>query len=289
MTQHSKIIGALAVGGLLAACGGGGDSGPRTVFNYQDFNSRVAGESRVAATGLTRTLTDGPADGTEVVLGTLDREPRTISVTVDNAGTITGIYDADNDQWTDGATVVTAYEDLTGNFDFMLPVQISANGESNPYLLGVISRTEDLPTGSGTSTYSGSAMIGAIMSPDGVAPAEFSESSGDLDLEVSFSTSHATAIISSLSGMPFDSVTLQDLQISAGTDATFTFDGGSSIIFLEGGGAFTPQIGDYTTSADGAFFGGDPDGPVEAGGAFAVVGEDGNIWGIFAADRRVNP
>ncbi len=290
MTKHTKLFGAAAISVAMAGCGGGGSGGgPQTVFEYQTFSSTVAGTSRVAAAGLTRTQTDSPTDGTEVVLGTLDRAPRTLSVTVDNAGAITGIYDAANEQWTDGTTVVTAYTDLTGNFDFVLPVQVSANGQSNPYILGVVARNEDLPTGSGTATYSGSAMVGALMSADGVATPAFSESSGSLDLQVSFSTSHLTAAITGLTDMPFDSVTLQDLQISTGSDVTFTFDNGSSIVFLDGGNAFTPQIGASATAADGAFFGGDQNGPLEAGGAFAVDGETGNIWGIFVADERLNP
>lgn len=290
MTHTSKLFGAIAVSGLLAACGAGGQGGgPQTVFNYQDINSEVAGTSRVAAVGLTRTQTDGATDGTEAVLGTLDRAPRTLTITVDNAGQITGIYNADTEQWTDGTKVVGPYPILTGNFDFMLPVEVSANGESNPYILGVVSRTEDLPTSNGTTTYSGSAMVGAIMSADGVAPATFAESSGSLNLQASFSTSHVTAAITGLTGMSFDTIRLQDLQISAGSDATFTFDGGSTIVFLDGDNEMIPYIGNFSTSADGAFFGGDPNGPVEAGGVFAVVGDDGNIWGIFAADQRLNP
>ena len=291
MTNYSRHLGAAALISLLAACGGGGD-GPRTVFNYQTFDSTVPGQSRVAAVGLTRSDPDpdGPADGTEVVLGTLDRAPQTLTVTVDNAGAITGIYDPNTEIWTDaGGAKVYANTALTGNFQFTLPVIIEdSDGLNNTYVLGVIARTQDLPSTAGTTTYSGSAIVNGIFSSDGIEPPTKFDSSGDLDLEVSFSTDHVKAIISALSGMPFDSIELTDLQISSGADATFAFDAGSIITFRSGGGTVTPAIGAYTTSANGAFFGGDQNGPVEAGGAFAVDGQTGNIYGIFAADERVN-
>lgn len=289
MTKSFKTIGATAITGLLAACGGGGEGGgPRTVFTYQEFTSTVPGESRVAAAGLTRTATNAPAEGTEVVLGTLDRETRLLTVTLDTGGAISGTYDADTQTWTDGTTTVGNYAGLTGNFDFILPVEVSANGESNPYIIGVISRTEDISRVAGITSYSGTAQVDALISADGVATPAFFNSGGNLDMQARFSNNHVTAIISGLTGMPFDTIELRNLQISGGADATFTFDAGSTILFTSGGDAFTPQIGTATTSADGAFFGGDTLGPLEAGGAFAVDGETGNIWGIFAADDRGN-
>ena len=287
MITLSRTLGAITMAALLSACGGGGGGGPRTEFNYQPFDSTVAGQSRIAAAGLTRTDVDENPDGTEVRTGTLQREDRTLTVTLDEAGQITGVFDADTESWTSGTTTVTSYSALTGNFDFFIPVQVSVDGgASNPYVLGVVSRTEDLPA-SGTVVFTGSARVGANLSADGVSPNTYSESAGSLNLSANFGNDHVTATISGLTGMPFTIVRMTNLQISGGSDATFALDGGSTVTFSNTGGAVVPFTGAGTVnSASGAFFGGDGNGPVEAGGVFAVVGEDGNIWGIFAADDR---
>ena len=163
MITLSRTLGAIAMGVTLSACGSGGDGAPQTVFNYQPFDSTVAGTSRIAAVGLVRLDGDAGPEGTEVVTGTLQREDRTLTVTLDGAGQITGIYDADTEIWTSGDTRVSAYPALSGNFDFFIPVQVAyggQNGFSDPYLLGVVSRTEDLPS-SGSASYSCSAMSSA--------------------------------------------------------------------------------------------------------------------------------
>ena len=291
MTNYSKHIGAAAICGLLAACGGGGgDDGPQTVFNYQTFDSTVPGESRVAAAGLTRTDPDGEYDGTEVVLGTLERASREITISVDHAGNITGVYNSNTQIWTDvSGGKVYANDALTGNFQFILPVIVEdSDGLDNSYILGVVSRTQDLPITPGITTYSGSAIVRGNMSPDGSQPNQSFQSAGDLGLAVDFTSRELTATISELTGMPFETVELRQLEISSGSDATFSL-GGGSVVFLRDGSPYTPEIGTIlTTDADGAFFGIEEGSPAEAGGAFAVVGQTGNIYGIFVADELVN-
>ena len=289
MITLSRTLGAITMAALLSACGGGGGGGPRTEFNYQPFDSTVAGQSRIAAVGLIRLDGDFGPEGSEVVTGTLQREDRTLTVTLDGAGQITGVFDPDTERWKSSDTVVMAYADLSGNFDFFIPVQVAyggLNGFSDPYVIGVVSRTEDLPS-TGTFVFDGSAMVGANLSANTATTNSYSQSSGTLVLRGNFGSSHVNGTISGLAGMPFTTVQLTDLQMSGGADATFALDSDSTITFSNGSGAVVPNTGDGTTNyASGAFFGGDGSGPVEAGGVFAVVGEDGNIWGIFAADDR---
>ena len=291
MTHYTKTFGIVATLGLLAGCGAGGNNeGPQTVFEYLIFDSSVAGESRLAAVGLTRTNVDGNAEGTEVVLGTLDRTTKLLTVSVDGAGQITGVFDRATGVWEDtNGTTVVASTALTGTFDFLRPVVIEDSpAPANTYILGVVTQNADLPA-SGTTSFTGSAVVGSSMRPGISQELRGYNETGDLTLSANFSTDHVTATISSLSNMPFDTVLIRDLQIAPSGDATFTFDGGSTIVFRRGGNDVTPLIGNIIdTQADGAFFGGDQIGPLEAGGAFARVGDDGSIWGIFVADTRGN-
>jgi hypothetical protein len=289
---HLKKIGAVTAIGLLMACGGGG-GGPQTVFTYQDIDSTVPGSSTMVAAGLTRSDPSGLPDGTTVATGTLDREPRTLSI---NGVVVNGVYQQADGSWTAGGTTVSPSTlgifANTSTYDFFIPVIVD-NGEfASNYIVGVVSRTEDFPTSGGAVNYTGVARVEGILGGDGSTPGTGFGSDGTLVLTADFSNSLVDAVISGLSGanIDFDTVRINDLAISTGANATFASTGASAIVFEDGGGVVTPLGADPTESASGAFFGGNPsgpDGPVEAGGVFAVNGDNGNtIFGIFAADER---
>jgi hypothetical protein len=290
---HLKTIGAATTIGLMAACGGGGDS-PQTVFTYQDFNSDVPGTSTVAAVGLSQSDPSGLPDGTAVDIGTLDREPRTLSI---NGVIVDGVYQQADGSWTaNGTTVSPSTMDIfsnTSTYDFFVPVIVTASGGfASNYIVGVVSRTEDFPTTAGEVTYNGVARVEGIVGGDGSTAGTSFGSDGTLVLTADFSNNLVDAVISGLSGanVDFDTVRINDLAISTGANATFASTGASAIVFEDGGDTVTPLGADPTQSASGAFFGGNPsgpDGPVEAGGVFVVNGDNGNtIFGIFAADGR---
>ena len=286
MITLSRTLGAITMAALLSACGGGGGGGPRTEFNYQPFDSRVAGQSRIAAVGLVQDEGSGIPTSTRSVLGTLDRgQTSTLSIN----GVIVNGVEVSEQVWSDGnGNRVDLNNTLFRELDlqFSIPVDVSfASGLSGQHMVGVVSRSEDLPNGS--AVYFGAADIDAILRPTIDSEEQFMNSSGSLTLTARFGTDHVDATITGLVGMPFTSIELRNLEISSGSDALFGWDAGSTIVFLNDGGTVTPLIGsDPNYAASGAFFGGDGNGPVEAGGVFAVDGEDGNIWGIFSANNR---
>lgn len=286
MTFQLKTYGAFAAVALLAACGGGGD-GPKTVFTYQTFGSEVPGTSTIAAAGLTRPSVDEYPDGTAVEVGTLERG--TISV-LNIAGIIASGAEGPDNVWTDGTTTVAKSDILVGNFDFLVPVTVTGGGGAGTYIVGVVSRVEDLPTTTpGTFIYSGTARVEGILDSGSATPNSFG-SDGELTLSAKFEDSLVSLVIAQLNdaGMPFDTVTINDLAISTGANATFASNDGSTFAFANGSTPYTPDFGaSFNESASGAFYGGDAIAPSEAGGAFAVVGANGNtIYGIFAADER---
>lgn len=286
MIFPTKTAGACAAIALLSACGGGGGGGPQTVFTYQPLGvDTVAGESDVAAVGYVRngaTL----VGATEIQVGTLDRQSQQLTI---GDVVIDGVYDDENGSWTGNDTVVTGDPESFGseNFAFLVPVNVEPlnNGPTSRYIIGVVSRTQDLPTG-GTFTFNGSAEVTAILE----GQADRAESGGTLVLTSDFQTDLVNATISDLGGsLPFNRVELQGMTIgSTGTGATFS---GGTIAFLDPDGIVTPIPGTTMPSASGAFFGGDPRGPVEVGGAFTVIGSDNinNIFGIFAGSRTNAP
>ena len=286
---HFKTYSAVIVIGLLAACGGGGGGGPETVFTYQTLESEVPGTSTIAAAGLTQSDPSGLPDGTEVQVGTLDRAPRTLSI----AGVIVdGIFQQSDGSWSAGGTTVSPSElsvfANTGTYDFFLPVTVDDGDFAGTYIVGVVSRTQDLPTTTGTVDYTGQARVEGILGSDGVSPGNAFGSDGDLTLTADFANGLVDVVIDELyeNGMPFDTVRVDDLVISSGANATFERTGTGFTSFANGLTPVDPDLGPSTTeSASGAFFGGDPNGPVEAGGVFSVNGANGNtIYGIFAAD-----
>ncbi|MEJ8562151.1 hypothetical protein QTO30_13570 [Yoonia sp. GPGPB17] len=285
---HFKTYSAMMVIGLLAACGGGGGGGPQTVFTYQTFENRVPGTSTIAAAGLTRSAPSGLPDGTEVQVGTLDREPRTLSI----AGVIVEGELQSNGTWLGSNGTIVSPSELAvfanTNYDFLLPVTVDDGDFEGNYIVGVVSRTQDLPTDSGTVNYTGQARVDVILGGDGATPGDAFGSDGELTLTADFANGLVDVVIDELNenGMPFDTVRIDDLVISSGANATFERTGTGFTSFASGLTPVEPALGPSTTeSASGAFFGGDPNGPVEAGGVFSVNGANGNtIFGIFAAD-----
>lgn len=286
-----KTTALTAAASLLAACGGGGGtgsttSGPSTIFTYQVFASEVPGTSDIAAAGWTRSNPDAAPDGTEVLVGTLSRADQSLAI----AGIIASVaQDPDTGNWVSGGTTVSPSTVLSSNqFTFLIPVTVTENaGSAGTYVIGVVSRTQDFPeVGGGTVSYTGPASVGGQL-----GSAEPFESSGNLTITADFDSDLLDVAIDGLTqnSIPFSSVDITGLVIASGADATFASTGSTVFSFEGTSGTYVPPTGAGTTqSASGAFFGGDNSGPLEAGGAFSVSGNTGNIYGIFAADERAN-
>lgn len=286
MTRPIKTLGTVTVFTLLAACGGGGGGdGPRTIFTDQPLDSRVTGSSTIAAAGIVQSDPDGNPSGTQVLTGSLDRPTQELdiaSLIADGAPNASG-------GWTSGDTVISASSALTGDFDFLIPVTVSENGLETSYVVGVVSRTQDLPE-SGSARFDGTAAITGLIDGGGSGSATAFSSQGDLEITANFgSTTLVDAVITGLSdtGMTFDQIDINGMVASAGANATFASTGATTIVFRDDGTPVTPIGADPTLSASGAFFGGDGNGPAEAGGAFVATGaDDSAIFGVFAADTR---
>jgi hypothetical protein len=292
-----KTYTAMALIGLLAACGGTSDSGgvPQTNFTYQALNNAVPvpGSSTIIAAGLTRSDTSGLPDSTDLVSGTYDRVSR--ELTIDGV-VVDGVFQAASGDWTDGTTTLSP-SDLavfanTATYDFFVPVTVTKGGLANQYIFGVASRTQDLPTASQQTifNFTGVAHVESILGSDGTAPGTDIGSGGRLSLTADFARGSVDIVIDQLQDMPFNRVRIDNLDVSTGINATFERNGNGFITFEGGTGA--PSLGASTTeSASGAFFGGAINeivAPSEAGGVFTVNGENGNtIYGIFAADERL--
>jgi hypothetical protein len=293
-----KTYTAMALIGLLAACGGTSDGGgvPQTNFTYQALNNAVPvpGSSTIIAAGLTRSDTSGLPDSTDLVSGTYDRVSR--ELTIDGV-VVDGVFQAASGDWTDGTTTLSP-SDLavfanTATYDFFVPVTVT-KGDANQYIFGVASRTQDLPTDPGSQqtifVFTGVAHVDGILGSDGTAPGTDIGSGGRLSLTADFARGSVDIVIDQLQDMPFNRVRIDNLDVSTGINATFERNGNGFITFEGGTGA--PSLGASTTeSASGAFFGGAINeivAPSEAGGVFTVNGENGNtIYGIFAADERL--
>jgi hypothetical protein len=289
--SHFKTYSAVTVIGMLAACGGGGDDGPQSVFTYQSIDSTVPGTSTIAAVGLTQSESGLP-DGSTVKIGTLDREPQTLSI----AGVIIdGIFQKSDGSWKAGETTVAPSElssfSNTATYDFFVPVTVAVEGQSfqSNYIVGVATRTQDLPTG-GSVNYTGQAYVEGIFGNDGTTPSTSVSSDGKLALNADFASGLVDVVINELNDpdITFDTVRLDKLKLSSGANATFSRTGTGFVSYENDNADFNPPLGTSTTeSANGAFYGGDADGPVEAGGVFNVIGENNSrIFGIFAADER---
>lgn len=299
---HFKTYTAVTLIGLLAACGGGGagtsggGGSPSTIFTYQALVSTVPGTSTIVAAGLTQSDPSGLADGTDLVSGTLDRASRALTI---NGIVVSGVFETTSGSWTDGTATVSpsklAIFANTNTYDFFVPVTVAQGDFESQYILGVVSRTQDLPTEPGSQqteiTYSGVARVESILGRDGTAAGTAIGSDGRLSLTADFANGLVDVVIDQLvnADMPFDTVRIDDLVVDTGSDATFARNGTGFITFANGEEAFSPSLGTSTSeSASGAFFGGAVNeivAPVEAGGVFTVNGENGNtIFGIFAAD-----
>ncbi len=274
---------ALALLTGLAACGGGGDGGPQTVFTYQTFNSTVPGDSTVRAVGFDRD-SGGLVIDLENLRGTLTRDTDALDI----AGLIVDANGRSGNTWSDGTTTVSPSNAaaFTGTYDFLIPVTVTRGGLSDTFLVGVATRHQDLPGGS--ATFSGQSAVGGVLTGGGSGASGF-EAVGDLTLSADFTSGLVDVVMESLSGagVPFDKVTLSDLAILNGAgDAIFADAAGSGIEMTSGGVVIQPlgTIDDF--AATGSFFGGDGNGPAEAGGTFYAEGPDGQIFGIFVADQR---
>jgi hypothetical protein len=291
MTFPTKTFGACAAIALLSACGGGGGGGPQTAFTYQTLGSPAPGTSDVAAVGLEQGE-GGVATDTRIEVGTLDRESRQLRI---NGILIDGAFDQEQNIWTDGTTFV-AESGLfsTNGFQFLLPVTVSATNGDNAsnYIIGVVSRLQDVPT-TGQFTFRGDASVGGVLEN----PYNQVAGEGDLVLTARFAGTRGVDVtLENFDGnLPFDRVQITGMTIAtSGPNATFS---GGTITFIGPDVPVTLSPGATTSSASGAFFGGDTNGPsgvssgpTEVGGVFTVIGSDNinNIFGIFAGNRT-NP
>eukprot|EP01013_Petalomonas_cantuscygni_P039743 TRINITY_DN71303_c0_g1_i1.p1 TRINITY_DN71303_c0_g1~~TRINITY_DN71303_c0_g1_i1.p1 ORF type:complete len:308 (-),score=76.94 TRINITY_DN71303_c0_g1_i1:815-1738(-) len=294
---------ALVAVSLLAACGGGGGGGgPQTVFTSQTFNEfEVAGDSTVRAVGMTRNA-GGEVTGNENRQGTLTRETQALEIAglvIDADGV--PVIDGERAQaWSDGSTTVNSNLQpataaiFNGSYDFFLPVEVTrSGGGAEVYLVGVSSRTADLPA-TGSAVFSGQASVGGIDDGAGGGSGAF-KATGDTTLTANFGTGLVDVVMDSLqgTGAPIDRIEIANMDITDNAgDAIFSSADLSAITMFDGQTEVTP-IGVLTDfDSTGAFFGGEntaagaPLGPVEAGGTFYATGPDGQIWGIFAADER---
>lgn len=281
--KRMKRIGCAALAlAALGACGGGG-GGPVTVFTYQTLDSNVPGDSELRALGFTRDG-DGNIISVDSRSGTLDREEDAINI----AGLIVDDDGRTGDTWTDGTTTVapSSISAFNGVYDFVLPVEVTDASGATTYLIGVASRFEDIP--SGNATYSGQSQVSGILGGGGSGASSF-DASGNMTLTADFQNSLVDVVMGSLSGsgVPIDTVRLDNLAISnTGGDAAFA-DSGSSTFSLTNGGSAVSLVGTGASlDAAGSFFGGDDDGPLEAGGTFVIEGDDGVVFGVFIAEDR---
>ncbi|NRB01090.1 MAG: hypothetical protein HRU32_14990 [Rhodobacteraceae bacterium] len=287
--NFGRACGAVTLLASLAACGGSGSDdlgggGPNTVFTYQTFDSTVPGDSNVRAVGLDRD-SGGLVVSVDNLAGLLSRQNQSLRI----AGLIVDNDGISGNQWSDGSTTVTQINSapFTGQYDFFVPVTVNSGGFATPYLIGVVSRAQDLPSG-GTASFTGQSLVTAILSGAGTGGSSF-EAMGEVTLTANFAANTVSAVMSSLtgSGATFDSVEIGNMVIqNSGGDAVFASGAGTTFAASNGGGAVDPIGTVSDIQATGAFFGGDAQGPLEAGGTFNVVGADGQVFGVFAAEER---
>jgi len=275
----------------LANCGGGGGGGgggassgpqapPASVSGtlYRPLSDTAnPGSSTVQLASITQT--GGLPSSTTAANGTLDRQSQVLNVPgVIANGSSTGA------SWEAGATRVTRTTagGLTGSYDFFTPVTVTTDGGATENLgvLGVRTNPVDMPT-SRTATYTGEANVTQIIT---AGAGGVSSSAGNVSIDADFAAGRATVEMDNLSGLAFDTVTIQDARIiDGGIDEV-----GSTVDFSLSGAPVAPIGAQSGHSVDGSFYGlRQSDGlPEEAAGVFAVTGADGNVSGIFAGGSR---
>ncbi|MXU66694.1 transferrin-binding protein-like solute binding protein [Oceanomicrobium pacificus] len=293
MTPRYRTLTAGAALLTLAACGGGGgggSNGPNTVFQYQTFDSTVAGTSNVTAVGL-EPGTGGVPQAAARHTGTMDRTNKALNI----AGLIIDSNGIQGDVWEgSGVTLVKAnHPDLDGTYDYLVPVLASQNGGSTIYLVGVTTRSQDVPT-RGSATYSGQAVVGYITDVNNGSGGNAGSGGGNMTLTADFLNNNIDMVLSQLamSGMTFNEVRINGLNIGngagGGNRSQFSHGGGTTVA-LRGGESLADVIGTTTsTQVRGTFYGGENGAPAEAGASFVVNGSDGVLYGIAAADERLN-
>lgn len=293
MTSLNNTFLTLVACTILSACGGGGggDDGPRTVFTNQPLNSRVPGESTIAAAGIVQDPTDSGgarAVSVQVITGSLDRPTQDLDIgeLIRNGERV-----ADNTWRSDGAFIepTTNPAFASSNFAFLVPVDVTQTPEdptvdpapAGNYIVGVAARTQDLPN-SGSLTFSGPASVTQTLNING---AEGGQDTGTAAITASFGSDNTVDVVIDRfenGTLSFDVLEINDLRISTSTIATFESTNGSSF----NTGSDTVFEGGAELSASGALFGGDSNGPAEAGGAFLIKGNDnaGEVFGVFAGN-----
>lgn len=270
---------------LSAGCSGsGGKEGPTSVFSYQTLDSRVPGTSLMRAIGFSRDG-DGNVTSPHSVHGTMVRESQAIDI----AGVIVDSDGKSNDRWTSGTTTVAPNRiaHFSGVYDYVAPFSVTSGGYTGTYLIGVAARHDRLPT-SGTAIYSGQSTVTGILTGGGAGASAFS-ATGDLSLTADFQAGTVRVALNQLSGTgtPFDKLTLDGLAISNDQgDAVFGMGAAGSVTATNNGTAVTPIGTVSTKQVAGSFYGGDNQGPVEAGGSFNLTGPQGQLFGVFIADSR---
>lgn len=280
---------------LLAACGGGGGPtvlGPGRVATpepgtLQSLNATSGGDSTIAGTSLQT------QPSTSITLLSAQLSAQTGNLTQFNNGvTQIGDLDDSNGGWRDDSGNLLLVSDALerdGGFTYSRVFNFIAAPGSSPDLSGTVILGVVTPGGSipntGSLSYSGQAFING-----GIDGADSSIGTrGTAIVDANFTgTQNVTVTISAFNDpVPFDSITLDDFDISNGGN---TFEVGTVTLFDAGNTDITGTLlGSVTgNTAAGHFFGLDAvaedSQPDEVGGMFFAEGTNGEIYGGFMAD-----
>jgi hypothetical protein len=240
-----------ALGGL-AACGGGGASTPAATPFATLGDTASQQSAALAAASL-----DTRARATSAQTGTLDRAGDTA-----NIGTLSGAINANRSTiaLTAGGTIALQAGANTYSTGY---IATPTTGNATIGVLGAVTPTADLPSGSATMTGPATVTIQNDTS--------LFDLSGDATIAANFSTDRVTTTLSSLDGTQTNGITLAvnvtdvaTVTITGSTITGATFNGGTIAVTS----ATLPSLSaSAVTSTNGAFFG--PNGN-EAGGVFVA-------------------
>jgi hypothetical protein len=243
---------AIAAFGALAACGGGGAAAiePASFAAFGDLTSQQT--SALAAASL-----DTRARSTSALTGSLNRAANTASI-----GTLTGAINADRSAitLTSGGNVTLAQSGQTFSARF---VATPVTGNRTQGVLGAVTPTADLPTGS--ATFNGPT---TVTIQDGATVYDLT---GDAEIAANFATNRVTTTLSGLDGAQSNGISatvdvtdVATVTITGSTIAAATFSGGTVGVDSTTLSALGATA---ATSINGTFFG--PTGQ-EVGGVVSI-------------------
>ena len=284
MSNPRTAVLSLLAAATLAGCGG---SGVSTVVSapipeYIDLANRdYAVTSQLGGRIL---LTGDDAAIRAVSAGLLHSEGQLKSFT-DGTSTFSDLDGEDaSDIWTDGTLTLSPSEQQDGTYKYVALFNFTAETYGGPVVLGVTMDAADIPV-EGSYTYTGEAHLAGASTSGGYASLT---ASGSASVAVDFENGLVNLTINGVSGVPYDSITLNGMEFAS--DGRNTFSGGTLALF-DGTGEVTDDLLGATREEDarGDFYGmptGTYDQPTEVGGAFYSkgTGGEGEIYGVFLAD-----